>query len=288
VPARLQPLDPFLERLDDRLDPLADEADRWFGPVVLVGAAGSEDERPELMDGLFEVAAGEALVAEDELSVERLPVQKRQPGLALGSVGRDEVEVDDRPVRPTERDQPHPTQPSRRRKQRAGSAIQCNHEGVEVGAHVGLLVDGAFATPTFDHPCSWSLHASHRPNREFPVKHLAGFGPIHADNQRAGAGEDKHELLRLVGRVDVAVDETGWHVEEASCGDLDVLVAVGAELEPGSSSDQIALNLTITVVMPPRCHSRVGASPDEYRSIGLECDLTDDSDIARSFGETIR
>ena len=37
----------------------------------------------------------------------------------------------------------------RRRKQRAGSAIDCDHEGVEVGAHVGLLVDGVFAPPTF-------------------------------------------------------------------------------------------------------------------------------------------
>src|SRR6266540_3273797 len=40
--------------------------------------------------------------------------------------------------------------PLRRRKERAGSAIDCDQEGVEVGAHVGLQVDGALATPTFD------------------------------------------------------------------------------------------------------------------------------------------
>ena len=44
------------------------------------------------------------------------------------------------------------------RKQCAGSAIERNHEGVEVGAHVGLLVDGALTPPTFDTldsgPCS--------------------------------------------------------------------------------------------------------------------------------------
>jgi hypothetical protein len=40
--------------------------------------------------------------------------------------------------------------PPGRRKQRAGSATECNHEGVEVGAYVGLQVDGALATPTFD------------------------------------------------------------------------------------------------------------------------------------------
>jgi hypothetical protein len=36
------------------------------------------------------------------------------------------------------------------RKERAGSAIECDYEGVEVGAHAGLQADGAFATPTFD------------------------------------------------------------------------------------------------------------------------------------------
>jgi hypothetical protein len=36
------------------------------------------------------------------------------------------------------------------RKQCAGSAIERDHEGVEVGAHVGLLVDGALTPPTFD------------------------------------------------------------------------------------------------------------------------------------------
>jgi hypothetical protein len=36
------------------------------------------------------------------------------------------------------------------RKQCAGSAVEHDQKGVEVGAHVGLLVDGALATPTFD------------------------------------------------------------------------------------------------------------------------------------------
>jgi hypothetical protein len=40
------------------------------------------------------------------------------------------------------------------RKERAGSAIDCDHKGVEVGAHVGLLVDGALTAPTFDTPIS--------------------------------------------------------------------------------------------------------------------------------------
>src|SRR5213596_2938246 len=50
------------------------------------------------------------------------------------------------------------------RKQCAGSAIERDHEGVEVGAHVGLLVDGALAPPTFDTlnfgPCYPTLTAA--------------------------------------------------------------------------------------------------------------------------------
>lgn len=38
------------------------------------------------------------------------------------------------------------------RKQRAGSAVKCDQEGVEVGAHVGLQVDGLQTPPTFDTP----------------------------------------------------------------------------------------------------------------------------------------
>jgi hypothetical protein len=39
---------------------------------------------------------------------------------------------------------------ARGRKERAGSAIDCDQEGVEVGTHVGLLVDGLTTPPTFD------------------------------------------------------------------------------------------------------------------------------------------
>jgi hypothetical protein len=37
-----------------------------------------------------------------------------------------------------------------RRKERAGGAIDCDKQGVKVGAHVGLRVDGVVTPPTFD------------------------------------------------------------------------------------------------------------------------------------------
>jgi hypothetical protein len=46
------------EAVDDRFDPLPDPADRRFGPVGLVGAAGSQEQCAQLVDGGFEVGAG--------------------------------------------------------------------------------------------------------------------------------------------------------------------------------------------------------------------------------------
>jgi hypothetical protein len=47
-------------------------------------------------------------------------------------------------------DQLWPAAASLGRKQCAGSAIERDHEGVKVGAHAGLLVDGTLIPPTFD------------------------------------------------------------------------------------------------------------------------------------------
>jgi len=71
------------ECLDDRFDPLADEAERWLRPGGLVGAAGADDHGAELVDGVFEVAAGEAFVAEDELAVQWLAGEQGEAGFAF-------------------------------------------------------------------------------------------------------------------------------------------------------------------------------------------------------------
>src|SRR5882672_3595022 len=257
------------EGVDDRLDPLADEADRWLRAVGVVGAAWADDEAAEFAHGLLELVSGEALVADDELAGDRLAGEQVESRLALGRVRGDEVEVTNAAVRAADEDELHapveagvggrvadaapgrelatvgclhalaagqrgrvdeadrvveagqltgdrapecdqlgrkrtaalvvarlarqfgeevaepPTsdrqeaavarlpeqhlrhhqaeqlvvgdrlrpaasRPRIGRKERAGSAIDCDRHGVEVGAHVGLLVDGAFTTPTFD------------------------------------------------------------------------------------------------------------------------------------------
>src|SRR3990172_8646412 len=54
------------QRVDDRLDALADAPDRGRGTVWLVGPVGPHEQGAELGDGLLEVGAGEALVGDHE------------------------------------------------------------------------------------------------------------------------------------------------------------------------------------------------------------------------------
>jgi hypothetical protein len=79
------------ERLDDRFDSLAERADRRPWPVGFVGSGWAEDEGAELADGLLELAAGKAFVAEDELAAQWLALEQGDAGFALGRVGGDEA-----------------------------------------------------------------------------------------------------------------------------------------------------------------------------------------------------
>src|SRR6266511_5714672 len=65
-----------LEALHDRLDSLADEADRRAWSLRLVRPARAQDDRAERGDGLLELFAGEALVADHELACERLALEQ--------------------------------------------------------------------------------------------------------------------------------------------------------------------------------------------------------------------
>lgn len=99
-------LELVFERGDDRLDPLPDPADRGK-PLRLVDAAGTDEAGAELAHRLGELAAGEALVAGQELAFDRLPLEQGECGLALGGVGGDEVEIAHTAVRPAEQNEAH-------------------------------------------------------------------------------------------------------------------------------------------------------------------------------------
>ena len=95
------------QRVDDRLDALADAPDRGRRTVWLVGALGPHEQGAELGDGLLEVGPCEALVGDHELARWRLPADQLEHGLPLSCVGGDELEVADAAIRAAPEHEPH-------------------------------------------------------------------------------------------------------------------------------------------------------------------------------------
>src|SRR3990170_40215 len=90
-----------LASVDDRLDPLADAAERaearWFVAAVRtqqLAAAGGDE--------LLELVAGEAFVGNDSLAWLKRSLEQLRSDLALGGVGGRELEGDRHPVWSTE------------------------------------------------------------------------------------------------------------------------------------------------------------------------------------------
>jgi hypothetical protein len=79
------------ECVDDRLDPLADPADRRVGTLGLVGAAWAQEQRVHLVDGCLEVGACEAFVADDRCALDRVGLKQGERRLTLACVGGDGV-----------------------------------------------------------------------------------------------------------------------------------------------------------------------------------------------------
>src|SRR6266581_6323553 len=78
-----------LERVDDRLDPLADAA-QSAEAAGLVLAVGAQEERTERGHQRLEVLAREALVGDHGVAVELNASEHLGRDLALGGVGRSE------------------------------------------------------------------------------------------------------------------------------------------------------------------------------------------------------
>src|SRR5439155_23336607 len=127
-----------LERLHDRLDPLADEADRRARSLGLGCRARAQDDRAERGDGLFELFAGEALVADHELALKRLALEQAKRRLALGRIRGHEVEVADGAVGPAAQHEAHAPEVAR-----MGGAPAERAPGRELAARDG---GGALAT----------------------------------------------------------------------------------------------------------------------------------------------
>src|SRR5215211_1744435 len=95
----------LLERLEDRLDPLAGAAERAEAGLLVL-AVGAHQHAAVVGDELLELAASEALVGEHQAALDRHPLEDLGRRLALGNVGRRELEADRHAVRGAEQKEP--------------------------------------------------------------------------------------------------------------------------------------------------------------------------------------
>ena len=111
---------------------------------------------------------------------------------------------------------------------------------------------------------------------------------VEVDDEWALSDNGENDLLRLIERVDVTVDQPGRNMEEPAFLDLRALLAARAELEAGPSAHNVPQHLTVTVVMPTRGGPRLGTSAHERCATGLESDLAHDARCGGGDPEAVR
>lgn len=129
-----------------------------------------------------------------------------------------------------------------------------------------------------------------RPRRELGAGRasLAVRWAVEVDDERALPDHGEDDLLRLIERVDVTVNQPGRDMEESAFLDLRALPAAGAELEAGASSDDMPQDITVTVVMPARNRASLGTDTNERRAAGLESNLAHDARCRGGGAQAIR
>jgi len=111
---------------------------------------------------------------------------------------------------------------------------------------------------------------------------------VEVDDKRTFPDDGEDDLLRLIQRVDVTVDQPGWDMEESAFLNLRALLAAGAELEAGAPSHDVPQNIPITVVMPARRSASLGTGTHQRRAAGVERDLAQDTRCRRGDRQALR
>src|SRR5688500_1092615 len=100
---------------------------------------------------------------------------------------------------------------------------------------------------------------------------------VQVDDERPFSDERDDELLRLVERVHVPVDESDGHVEETALLHLRARRAVWPEFEAEATPDDVPEHFAISMVMPTRYDTTVDTTADVECAIRRECELPDDA-----------
>ncbi len=115
----------------------------------------------------------------------------------------------------------------------------------------------------------------------------AGVRALDVDNKRPCADKREDDLLRLVARVDIAMNQPRRYVEEPARLHVRALAAAWPELEPGAAADDVAEHISIAVVVPAGRDAALRACTHEHRPRRVERELTDESRRRRSRCQTV-
>ena len=104
-----------------------------------------------------------------------------------------------------------------------------------------------------------------------------GVRTVDVDDERACPDEGQNDLLGLVARVDIAMNQSRRNVEEPARFHVRALAPARPELEPGATADHMAEHISIAVVVPAGRDAALRACTYEHRTRRVERELTDES-----------
>ena len=114
-----------------------------------------------------------------------------------------------------------------------------------------------------------------------------GVRALDVDDERACPDEGEDDLLGLVARVDIAMNQSRRNVEEPARFHVRTLAPARPELEPGATANDMAEHISIPVVVPAGRDAALRACTYEHRTRRVERELADESRRRRSRCQTV-
>ena len=104
-----------------------------------------------------------------------------------------------------------------------------------------------------------------------------GVGAVDVDDEWAGPDEGEDDLLGLVARVDVAMNQARRNVEKPARLHVRTFAPARPELEPGAAPEHVPEHISVAVMMPAGGNTARGASAYEHRARRVERELTNET-----------
>jgi hypothetical protein len=119
-----------------------------------------------------------------------------------------------------------------------------------------------------------SRHFVNSVHKDAAVVHrgaLSWLRTLHIDDHRTTPLKEQYYLLTLgLGRIDIAMHRMCWDVEEISRIDGNGIPSAGTILEASRSSDDIAIDVVVAVVMPTGYYASIDARANHHETFPPE------------------